>query len=541
MENIYTMNNWQKDGTLRMNVGQYVSDDIIIQLRDSVPPATYKASCFQPGEAYALSIDYEDLYLTFVRDNGMWKYIGLCPKGTNQPQPKLEFGLNESKQGLQSMKLFNIIKQHGGFKEKTPSFYLHDMTDDDVIGIIPEDDLQKLMKMHVSDRNKYAIQHGFEINRGDIMEIVPLKDDTWIAVIERGGNLGNKEYLNSKIGKKLNDRYKNRLNRGDKNYQWSDTGKWGSPRAEEFYMRRTQNDIANQRRQRYGDGAVHKMNESIEGLDKFATPTDITRFTNNLINKLYKVSQPYTSHRFRDNDWRHLKTFIEILRNVEGVEELIPAGTGPYKQSQEGAYKEYTLDITTTLGSKIGGFIRCHFCGSQENPWDVYDMTVNFYRNNEINENKNMAKIKLNENELKQIVTESVKRVLNEISSDLAYAAYDKAEKSRRFQQAQKFSDYGENKLKTEIGTDENIRQMNNQFITYYNRNNHVVTLFRDGRVYYGDCRTTIGNYASISLELKTNSKPAARLIVKWLEKYMSETINNVNPQLLDWHFWAVL
>jgi hypothetical protein len=420
------MNNWQQDGTLRMNVGQYVSDDIIIQLRDSVPPVTYKASCFQPGEAYALSIDYEDLYLTFVRDNGMWKYIGLCPKGSNQPQPKLEFGLNESKRGLKSMKLFNIIKQHGGFAEKTPSFYLHDITDDDVIGILPEDDLQKLMKMHVSDRNKYAIQHGFKINRGDTMEIIPLKDWTWIGVIERNHNLPNDEYGKTRIGKLKRERGDAKRRDGAHRYQWSDTGKWGSPRAEEFYMRRTQNDIANQRRQRYGDGAVYKMNESVEGLDKFATPTDITRFTNNLINKLYKVSQPYTSHRFRDNDWRHLKTFVEILRNVEGVEELIPAGTGPYKQSQEGVYKEYTLDITTTLGSKIGGFIRCHFCGSQENPWDVYDMTVNFYRNNELNEN-NMKQVVIKEDELQKIINESIKKRINELSSELLHKAALKA------------------------------------------------------------------------------------------------------------------
>lgn len=422
MENIYTMNNWQQDGTLRVNVGQYVSDDIIIQLRDSVPPATYKASCFQPGEAYALSIDYEDLYLTFVRDNGMWKYIGLCPKGTNQPQPKLEFGLNESKRGLKSMKLFNIIKQHGGFAEKTPSFYLHDMTDDDVIGILPEDDLQKLMKMHISDRNKYAIQHGFEINRGDTMEIIPLKDWTWVGVIERNHNLPNDEYGKTHIGKLKRERGDAKRRDGAYRYQWSDTGKWGSPRAEEFFMRRTQNDIANQRRQRYGDGAVYKLSEHIlTGLDKFATTTDIKRFTESVIKKLYRVSQPYTSHRFRDNDWRALRSFVNILREVYGVKELNLSGTGPYKQSQEGAYKEYTLDITTTLGSKIGGFIRCHFCGSQENPWDVYDMTVNFYRekedNNEINENKKtntMSKLYLNEAELTKIINESVERKINE-------------------------------------------------------------------------------------------------------------------------------
>ena len=145
MENIYTKDDWIRDGYLKVKVGQYVADDVIEQLHDSVPPATYKSSCFQPGEAYTLSIDYEDLYMTFVIDNGMWKYIGLCPKGSIHPQPEIDYStLNESRQGLKSMKLFNIVKQHGGFEEKTPSFYLNDITDNDVVGVVSDDEWRKL-------------------------------------------------------------------------------------------------------------------------------------------------------------------------------------------------------------------------------------------------------------------------------------------------------------------------------------------------------------------------------------------------------------
>ena len=314
--------------------------------------------------------------------------------------------LNESRQGLKSPKLYDILKTHGGFMDGKPSFYLHDMTDDDVIGVVDDKAWKILYHGDLSRRIKWAESQGYTVNRGDMIDIYQLKDENWVALIERGGNLGDDEYLDTKVGKLKRDRYQNRLNRGDRSYQWSDTNKWGSPRQEEFYMRKTQNDIANQRRARYGDSAVYKMNESIEGLDKFATPTDITRFTNNLINKLYKVAQPYTSHRYRDNDWRHLKTFIQILSGVDGVEELVPSSTGPYKQSQEGAYKEYRLDITTTLGSKIGGFIRCHFCGPMENPWDVYDMTVSFWKEDE--------PISINENDIKNMVSECIKRIINE-------------------------------------------------------------------------------------------------------------------------------
>lgn len=420
MENIYTKENWAQDGYLKVKVGQYVADDVIEELRDSVPPATYKSSCFQPGEAYTLSIDYEDLYMTFIIDNGMWKYIGLCPKGSIHPQPEIDYStLNESRQGLKSKKLFDIVKSHGGFAEKTPSFYLHDITDEDVIGVVEGAELDFLKKSFLDKRIQWAQKQGYIVNKGDNVEVIPLKDFTWIAIIERGGNLGNKDYLHTKIGNLKNNRYKNTLNRGDRQYQWSDTGKWGSPRAEEFYMRRAQNDIANQRRQRYGDDAVYKINEHIlSGLDKFATTSDIRRFTDSVIKKLYRVSQPYTSHRFRDDDWRSLRSFVNILREVYGVKELNLSGTGPYKQSQEGTYKEYLVDIETTLGSKIGGFIRCHFCGSQDDPWSVYDMTVNFYRdnennNNEINEN-NMSKIVLKEEELMTLINESVTRIINE-------------------------------------------------------------------------------------------------------------------------------
>ena len=118
MGNIYTKENWAQDGTLKVKVGQYVADDVVEELRDSVPPTTYKASCFQPGEAYTHSADYVELYMTFVIDNGMWKYIGLCPKGSNQPQPEMDYNLNESKRGLNSKKLYQIANEHGGLSPR---------------------------------------------------------------------------------------------------------------------------------------------------------------------------------------------------------------------------------------------------------------------------------------------------------------------------------------------------------------------------------------------------------------------------------------
>ena len=416
MGNIYTKENWAQDGTLKIKVGQYVADDVVEELRDSVPPTTYKASCFQPGEAYTHSADYVELYMTFVIDNGMWKYIGLCPKGSNQPQPEMDYNLNESKRGLNSKKLYQIANEHGGLSPRHGYNFkrFNELTDNDVIGIVDEVELNRYKEASYKTRQEWAISKGFDVNKGDDVTFIPMNDWTWVAVIVRGDMLPDREWAETSYGKKRIERNKNKSQDGARNYIWSDANAdkekglvgW-SKRANEFARMKFNNEIANQ-----------KMNEHIlTGLDEIPKTTNVRKFTDAVIKKLYRTSQPYTSHRFRDNDWRSLRSFVHTLEEVDGVKELNLNSTGSYKQSQEGAYKEYLVDIETTLGSKIGGFIRCHFCGSQENPWEVYDMTVNFYRddenNNKINEN-NMSKIVLKEEDLMALVNESVKKVINE-------------------------------------------------------------------------------------------------------------------------------
>ena len=415
MENIYTKENWAQDGTLKVKVGQYVADDVIEELRDSVPPATYKSSCFQPGEAYSHSVDYVELYMTFVIDNGMWKYIGLCPKGSIHPQPEMDYNLNESKRGLNSKKLYQIANEHGGLSPRHGYNFkrFNELTDNDVIGIVDEVELNRYKEASYKTRQEWAISKGFDVNRGDDVTFIPMNDWTWVAVIVRGDMLPDREWAETPYGKKRIERNRNKERDGARHYVWSDTNTkkenglvgWSS-RANKFARMKYNNEIANQ-----------KMNEHIlTGLDEIPKTTNVRKFTDAVIKKLYRISQPYTSHRFRDNDWRSLRSFVHTLEEVDGVKEFNLSSTGPYKQSQEGAYKEYLVDIETTLGSKIGGFIRCHFCGSQENPWEVYDMTVNFYRddeNNNINEN-NMSKIVLNEKDLMALVNESVKKVINE-------------------------------------------------------------------------------------------------------------------------------
>lgn len=72
----YTMDDWRKDGTLKLEIGQKVDDEVLNQLINSVPPHYSRYGYFQPGEPYDIDKNtWEDLYMTF-EDN---TYIGLKP------------------------------------------------------------------------------------------------------------------------------------------------------------------------------------------------------------------------------------------------------------------------------------------------------------------------------------------------------------------------------------------------------------------------------------------------------------------------------
>lgn len=89
-ENVYTMDDWRRDGSLKVQIGQLIAPEVYWQLRDSVPPMS-DGGCFQPGEAY--DHDWRTgkaLYQTFTREgNNYYRYKGL--------QPASRWGLKESK------------------------------------------------------------------------------------------------------------------------------------------------------------------------------------------------------------------------------------------------------------------------------------------------------------------------------------------------------------------------------------------------------------------------------------------------------------
>lgn len=73
------MQDWERDRTLKVEVGQVIEPAVYWQLLNSLPPQTYGRGTFQPGEPY--SHDWttgSPLFQTFesVGDD-YWKYVGL--------------------------------------------------------------------------------------------------------------------------------------------------------------------------------------------------------------------------------------------------------------------------------------------------------------------------------------------------------------------------------------------------------------------------------------------------------------------------------
>lgn len=76
---MYTMEQWHIDGQLNIKVGQLVSDEVVNELANCVPPRNWGAGYFQVGEPYDNDAeDLSTLYATFIRKVEGWVYCGHC-------------------------------------------------------------------------------------------------------------------------------------------------------------------------------------------------------------------------------------------------------------------------------------------------------------------------------------------------------------------------------------------------------------------------------------------------------------------------------
>ena len=84
--NIYTMEQWGKDKTLSVKPGQFVENAIFAHLLECVPPLHYSYDYMQVGEAHGYDFQKQKTtYATFVKENGMWKFVGNLPSGECSP------------------------------------------------------------------------------------------------------------------------------------------------------------------------------------------------------------------------------------------------------------------------------------------------------------------------------------------------------------------------------------------------------------------------------------------------------------------------
>lgn len=88
-------------------------------------------------------------------------------------------------QGLNSQKLYDIFQQYGGKLDYYVSSDLHNLTDDDIIGVLTYDELRQIQKGHNQDHGEYitnngldkwAEENGYNLDKGDIVSYLQLND-----------------------------------------------------------------------------------------------------------------------------------------------------------------------------------------------------------------------------------------------------------------------------------------------------------------------------------------------------------------------------
>lgn len=104
-------------------------------------------------------------------------------------------------------------------------------------------------------------------------------------------------------------------------------------------------------------------------------------------NRIYKIIQPYTSKRCRDDAWENVMELYNVIRNVDGVVDT-ELRAGVYHnyinkaRPNDPAYRDYKLKVKTDFGI-LSGYIRCHAAGTMDDEFSTYDMTISLYPDRE--------------------------------------------------------------------------------------------------------------------------------------------------------------
>lgn len=101
--------------------------------------------------------------------------------------------LNEAK-GIKSRKLYDIVQKHKGILSNYAIFDIHNLTDDDVVGVITYKQWVGIAKNGI--RN-FAQEHGINLHSADTLDVIELNDGNYVLCVLRGGHY-------DRIGKSVN-------------------------------------------------------------------------------------------------------------------------------------------------------------------------------------------------------------------------------------------------------------------------------------------------------------------------------------------------
>ena len=161
-----------------------------------------------------------------------------------------------------------------------------------------------------------------------------------------------------------------------------------------------------------------------------------------------------------------------------------------------------------------------------------------------------MSKITINEQKLNQIISESIKRHINELTSGFMDNAASAALKKGRYSQARNFGEYRDDLVNQETGADKfrGDVEMQYNFIRYKCYNGNMVTVKSSGSIGSQDLQRTwftfdemYETYGGLKSSLKTSDKRVARTIAKWIAQCLDENVKAAHPELTDWHTWCCL
>ena len=146
------------------------------------------------------------------------------------------------------------------------------------------------------------------------------------------------------------------------------------------------------------------------------------------INQIYRIVKKYgiDSRVYHDENWQAISDYYRAISSLGCKVEMKPCGHLDNADSMmsDGGYcdydefdnmprsKQYAIKIMFDDGMTISGYIKCMAAGTVEDPFSRYDTCIVLWpKNNRMIENK---QVKLTEAELKQLVKESVVKVLTE-------------------------------------------------------------------------------------------------------------------------------